>query len=224
MTRTGAAERSGAIARETFASRFGAIMTIIGVAIGLGNVWRFPYMVGRFGGAAFVLFYVLIVLVIGVPGLMAELALGRHTRRGPVGAFARAGLPVRQGRRLVLLRHRHRGDGVLHGRDRLGALLRRRRDRARRSARDSTRRRSCRPTRASRRVVAAADGLHGARHAVVRARAAARPAARHRAREHASSSRRCVVMLRRAHRARAHAAWRDGRASSGTSSSSRRPT
>ena len=80
-------------ARETFASRFGAIITMIGVALGLGNVWRFPYMVGRYGGAAFVLFYVLVVLVIGVPGLMAEWALGRHTRRGTVGAFARAGLP-----------------------------------------------------------------------------------------------------------------------------------
>ena len=84
--------------RETFASRFGAIITMIGVAVGLGNVWRFPYMVGRFGGAAFVLFYLLVVLVIGVPGLMAEWALGRHTRRGTVGAFARAGLP---GGRLV---------------------------------------------------------------------------------------------------------------------------
>jgi NSS family neurotransmitter:Na+ symporter len=80
--------------RETFASRFGAIITMVGFALGLGNVWRFPYMVGRFGGAAFVLFYILVVLVIGVPGLMAETALGRHTRRGTVGAFERAGLPA----------------------------------------------------------------------------------------------------------------------------------
>jgi neurotransmitter:Na+ symporter, NSS family len=80
--------------RETFASRFGAIITMVGFALGLGNVWRFPYMVGRFGGAAFVLFYVLVVLVIGVPGLMAETALGRHTQRGTVGAFERAGLPA----------------------------------------------------------------------------------------------------------------------------------
>jgi len=84
---------SSADRRETFASRFGAIITMIGVALGLGNVWRFPYMVGRFGGAAFVLFYLAVVLVIGVPGLMAEWALGRYTRRGTVGAFARAGLP-----------------------------------------------------------------------------------------------------------------------------------
>jgi NSS family neurotransmitter:Na+ symporter len=81
------------VLRETFASRAGAIITMVGVALGLGNVWRFPYMVGRYGGAAFVLFYLLVVLVIGVPGLMAEWALGRHTRRGTVGAFARAGLP-----------------------------------------------------------------------------------------------------------------------------------
>lgn len=79
--------------RETFGSRFGTIMTMIGVAVGLGNVWRFPYMVGRFGGAAFVLFYVLVAVVIGVPALMAEYALGRHTRRGTVGAFAAGGFP-----------------------------------------------------------------------------------------------------------------------------------
>lgn len=79
--------------RETFASRFGTIMSMIGVAVGLGNVWRFPYLAGMFGGAAFVLFYVVVALVIGVPALMAEYALGRHTRRGTVGAFAAGGFP-----------------------------------------------------------------------------------------------------------------------------------
>lgn len=69
-------------------------MTMIGVAVGLGNVWRFPYMVGTFGGSAFVLFYVLAAAVIGVPALMAEYALGRHTRRGTVGAFAAGGFPA----------------------------------------------------------------------------------------------------------------------------------
>lgn len=70
---------------------------MIGVAVGLGNVWRFPYMVGRFGGAAFVLFYALVVVTIGVPALVAETALGRATRLGTVGAFARAGLPGGRG-------------------------------------------------------------------------------------------------------------------------------
>jgi neurotransmitter:Na+ symporter, NSS family len=79
--------------RETFASRFGGLMTIVGVSIGLGHVWRFPYMVGKFGGAAFVLFYTLVSVVIGIPALMAEFALGRSTRRGPVGAFQLGGFP-----------------------------------------------------------------------------------------------------------------------------------
>jgi NSS family neurotransmitter:Na+ symporter len=80
--------------RETFGSRFGAFMTIIGVAIGLGKCVALPYMVGMFGGAAFVLFYALISIIIGVPALRAEFALGRHARRGPVGAFAAGGFPL----------------------------------------------------------------------------------------------------------------------------------
>lgn len=85
-------------ARATFASRFGAIITMIGVAVGLGNVWRFPYLVGKFGGAAFVLFYVVVAILVGVPALIAEWTLGRETRRGTLGAFERGGFP---GGRLV---------------------------------------------------------------------------------------------------------------------------
>lgn len=79
--------------RETFSSRLALLATMVGVAVGLGNVWRFPYMVGKFGGAAFVLLYLVFALGIGLPALMAEWSLGRHTRRGTVGAFERAGLP-----------------------------------------------------------------------------------------------------------------------------------
>lgn len=79
--------------RETFATRLGVLATMVGVAVGLGNVWRFPYMVGRYGGAAFVLLYLVLALVIGVPSLMAEWSLGRHTRRGTLGAFESARLP-----------------------------------------------------------------------------------------------------------------------------------
>jgi NSS family neurotransmitter:Na+ symporter len=79
--------------RATFTSSLAAVTTMVGVAVGLGNFWRFPYLVGRFGGAAFVLFYLLLVIGIAVPALMAEWALGRETRRGTVGAFERAGFP-----------------------------------------------------------------------------------------------------------------------------------
>jgi NSS family neurotransmitter:Na+ symporter len=79
--------------RETFTSHFGLLMTMIGVAVGLGAVWRFPYMVGRFGGAAFVLFYLLVVFFVGIPALMAEWILGRHTQRGTLGAYEKGGIP-----------------------------------------------------------------------------------------------------------------------------------
>lgn len=79
--------------RETFTSNFGLLMTMIGVAVGLGAVWRFPYMVGKFGGAAFVLFYLAVVLFVCIPALMAEWMLGRYTRRGTLGAFAKGGFP-----------------------------------------------------------------------------------------------------------------------------------
>ena len=73
--------------RETFGSRLGLLATMVGLAVGLGNVWRFPYMVGQFGGGAFVVLYLLIAGLVAIPALMGEWALGRHTRRGPLGAF-----------------------------------------------------------------------------------------------------------------------------------------
>jgi NSS family neurotransmitter:Na+ symporter len=79
--------------RETFASNFGLLMSMIGVAVGLGNVWRFPYMVGKFGGATFVFFYLVSVFLIGIPALIAEWTLGRYTQRGTLGAFKRGGFP-----------------------------------------------------------------------------------------------------------------------------------
>jgi NSS family neurotransmitter:Na+ symporter len=79
--------------RPRFGSGFGLLMTFIGVAVGLGNVWRFPYMAGAFGGGAFLLVYIVLLVAFGIPALMAELALGRMTRRGPVGAFTRTGMP-----------------------------------------------------------------------------------------------------------------------------------
>ncbi len=78
--------------RETFRSGWGTVLTTAGAAIGLGNIWRFPYMMGLYGGGAFLLLYLAVVMLFGIPGLMVEWTLGRHTRRGTLGAFQRVGL------------------------------------------------------------------------------------------------------------------------------------
>ncbi len=80
--------------RSRFTSSWGAVFAAAGVAIGLGNIWRFPYMMGRDGGSAFLIFYLFIMAAFGAPMLMCEWALGRHTRRGPWGAYQRAGAPM----------------------------------------------------------------------------------------------------------------------------------
>lgn len=81
---------TGNLRRETWGSRTAFVLAAAGSAIGLGNIWRFPYLTGQNGGAAFVFIYLLIVLLIGLPVMMAEVSLGRRTRRNPVGAFERA--------------------------------------------------------------------------------------------------------------------------------------
>ena len=73
--------------RGNWSSRFGFILAAAGSAIGLGNIWRFPYTVGEYGGGAFVLLYLFFVALIGLPVLMAELSLGRSTQKSAVGAF-----------------------------------------------------------------------------------------------------------------------------------------
>lgn len=83
--------------RETFGSRLGVLATMVGLAVGLGNVWRFPYMVGQFGGAAFILVYLVIAVVIAVPALMGEWSLGRHTRLGTLGTYEAIGVPGGRG-------------------------------------------------------------------------------------------------------------------------------
>ena len=79
--------------RTSFSSSWGTICSTAGVAIGLGNIWRFPYMMGKHGGALFLFAYVVIAVVFGLPALMAEWALARQTRSGPAAAFAGAGFP-----------------------------------------------------------------------------------------------------------------------------------
>ena len=73
--------------RENWGSRIGFILAAAGSAIGLGNIWRFPYMVGKNGGAAFVVVYLLLIAVVGSTVMLAEFAVGRAARKTPVGAF-----------------------------------------------------------------------------------------------------------------------------------------
>ncbi len=76
------------VQRGQWSSRMGFILAAAGSAIGLGNIWRFPYVVGENGGAAFVLLYLIFVIVIGLPYMFAELALGRSVQRNPVGSIS----------------------------------------------------------------------------------------------------------------------------------------
>ena len=78
--------------RESFSSTLGLILTTVGVAVGLGNIWRFPYMMGNFGGSSFLMVYLIAVVAIGIPALMTEWTLGRYTQRGPIGAYERTGM------------------------------------------------------------------------------------------------------------------------------------
>jgi len=73
--------------RALWASRLGFILAAAGSAVGLGNVWKFPYIAGNNGGGAFVLVYLVCICIVGLPIMMAEFMLGRHTRRDAVGAF-----------------------------------------------------------------------------------------------------------------------------------------
>lgn len=73
--------------RETFGSNFAVIMAMAGSAIGLGNIWRFPYLVGEYGGAAFVLVYILASIFLALPIFYAESIIGRRSQSNAFGAF-----------------------------------------------------------------------------------------------------------------------------------------
>lgn len=73
--------------REQWNSKIGFILAAAGSAIGLGNIWRFPYIMGENGGAAFIVVFLLCIIIIGLPALIAEILIGRATQLNPVGAF-----------------------------------------------------------------------------------------------------------------------------------------
>ena len=76
--------------REMFGTRLGFIVACIGSAVGMGNIWMFPYRTGAFGGAAFLIPYFIFVILLGFTGVIGEMAFGRSVEAGPLGAFSKA--------------------------------------------------------------------------------------------------------------------------------------
>lgn len=81
------APASATAPREHFASRLGFILISAGCAIGLGNVWRFPYIAGEYGGAAFIVLYLIFLVILGLPVMVMEFAVGRASQRSAAQAF-----------------------------------------------------------------------------------------------------------------------------------------
>ncbi len=77
--------------REQWASRFGFVLAAVGSAVGLGNMWRFSYLTAENGGAAFVVLYLIMTALVGLPVMLAELTVGRGARRSPIGALEHFG-------------------------------------------------------------------------------------------------------------------------------------
>lgn len=78
------------VTRDTFNSRLGFILACVGSAVGMANIWLFPYRIGQLGGAAFLIPYILFVVIIGFSGVIGEMAFGRAMGTGPLGAFRKA--------------------------------------------------------------------------------------------------------------------------------------
>ena len=82
---------TGDVVREEWATRTGFILAAVGSAVGLGNIWRFPFQVGEEGGAVFLLMYFGFILLIGLPAMLVEFTVGRRTESSPVGALREVG-------------------------------------------------------------------------------------------------------------------------------------
>ena len=75
--------------RINFGSRVGIILATAGSAVGLGNVWRFPYMTGQNGGAVFIIIYLCCVLLLGIPGMVGEFVIGRRAQANTARAYTK---------------------------------------------------------------------------------------------------------------------------------------
>ena len=79
--------------REVWKTHMGMILAMIGTEVGLGNIWRFPYLCGRHGGSAFLIPYLILLFGVGIFAVMAEWVIGRYSRKDPLGAFEKIGFP-----------------------------------------------------------------------------------------------------------------------------------
>ena len=75
------------VKKDGFSGKVGFVLAAAGSAVGLGNIWRFPYLTAKYGGGIFLLTYIVLVLTFGYSLLISENAIGRMTGRSPVGAF-----------------------------------------------------------------------------------------------------------------------------------------
>ena len=73
--------------RSAFSGKIGFVLSAAGASVGLGNIWRFPYLAAKYGGGIFLLVYIVLAVTFGYTMIMAETALGRMTKKSPVGAF-----------------------------------------------------------------------------------------------------------------------------------------
>ncbi len=84
MSKTGIEQQQQ---REQWGTRTGFILAAVGSAVGLGNIWKFPYITGQYGGSAFIIVYLICIALIGLPVLLAEIMIGRRTKKDAIGAF-----------------------------------------------------------------------------------------------------------------------------------------
>lgn len=110
--------------RSAFSGKIGFVLSAAGASVGLGNIWRFPYLAAKYGGGIFLLVYIVLAVTFGYTMIVAETALGRMTHKSPVGAFGAFGKKggLRFGR-LDQCGHPHSDRAVLFGHRRLGHPL-----------------------------------------------------------------------------------------------------
>ena len=73
--------------RSSFSGKLGFVLAAAGSAVGLGNIWRFPYLAANYGGGIFLLVYIILSVTFGFSLMVAEIAIGRKTKQSPIGAF-----------------------------------------------------------------------------------------------------------------------------------------